>query len=132
MPPKPGGGAWWSSPPSAKRSHEGCAAADVQLPLAQAAARPKPSRRIASRRRAAERGADARDRLGSRLPRRRLRGHQMHPGRNAGSAPDRKSTRLNSSHRTTSYAVFCLKKKKSKNNKVIVKKKTQHTLHYHS
>src|SRR5437867_7171344 len=25
---------------------------------------------------------------------------------------DRKSTRLNSSHRTTSYAVFCLKKKK--------------------
>src|SRR5207248_7789156 len=29
---------------------------------------------------------------------------------------DRKSTRLNSSHRTISYAVFCLKKKK-KNNK---------------
>src|SRR5437867_10136546 len=26
---------------------------------------------------------------------------------------DRKSTRLNSSHRTSSYAVFCLKKKKS-------------------
>src|SRR5437867_12897663 len=26
---------------------------------------------------------------------------------------DRKSTRLNSSHRTTSYAVFCLKKNKS-------------------
>src|SRR5437867_79798 len=26
---------------------------------------------------------------------------------------DRKSTRLNSSHRTNSYAVFCLKKKKS-------------------
>src|SRR5438094_7255123 len=26
-------------------------------------------------------------------------------------ATDRKSTRLNSSHRTTSYAVFCLKKK---------------------
>src|SRR5207248_6940006 len=25
-------------------------------------------------------------------------------------APDRKSTRLNSSHRTISYAVFCLKK----------------------
>ena len=25
---------------------------------------------------------------------------------------DRKSTRLNSSHRSTSYAVFCLKKKK--------------------
>src|SRR5207248_11104083 len=30
----------------------------------------------------------------------------LHPG-------DRKSTRLNSSHRTISYAVFCLKKKKS-------------------
>src|SRR5207248_10765036 len=27
--------------------------------------------------------------------------------------PDRKSTRLNSSHRTISYAVFCLKKKKN-------------------
>src|SRR6266516_6166359 len=26
---------------------------------------------------------------------------------------DRKSTRLNSSHRTSSYAVFCLKKKKN-------------------
>src|SRR5256885_17237095 len=29
----------------------------------------------------------------------------------AGSAPDRKSTRLNSSHLVISYAVFCLKKK---------------------
>src|SRR5437762_8759799 len=28
------------------------------------------------------------------------------------SEPDRKSTRLNSSHRCISYAVFCLKKKK--------------------
>src|SRR5207248_5935922 len=32
-------------------------------------------------------------------------------------ALDRKSTRLNSSHRTISYAVFCLKKKKIKNYK---------------
>src|SRR5215217_8775048 len=31
--------------------------------------------------------------------------------RRAGSAPDRKSTRLNSSHANISYAVFCLKKK---------------------
>src|SRR5437764_14578406 len=31
--------------------------------------------------------------------------------------PDRKSTRLNSSHRCISYAVFCLKKKKKKKNK---------------
>src|SRR5438132_6541460 len=30
--------------------------------------------------------------------------------------PDRKSTRLNSSHTVISYAVFCLKKKKSTNN----------------
>src|SRR5258708_13182122 len=34
---------------------------------------------------------------------------------------DRKSTRLNSSHQIISYAVFCLKKKKNKNNI------TQHT-----
>src|SRR5207248_11205490 len=31
------------------------------------------------------------------------------------SRGDRKSTRLNSSHRTISYAVFCLKKKKTNN-----------------
>src|SRR5436189_3721878 len=31
-------------------------------------------------------------------------------------ASDRKSTRLNSSHRCISYAVFCLKKKKQKRN----------------
>src|SRR5438094_7272575 len=31
----------------------------------------------------------------------------------AGHPGDRKSTRLNSSHRTISYAVFCLKKKKT-------------------
>src|SRR2546430_7767936 len=30
--------------------------------------------------------------------------------------PDRKSTRLNSSHSQISYAVFCLKKKKSSSN----------------
>src|SRR5690242_21053608 len=31
---------------------------------------------------------------------------------------DRKSTRLNSSHMSISYAVFCLKKKKKKNNDI--------------
>src|SRR5207245_5717698 len=31
--------------------------------------------------------------------------------------PDRKSTRLNSSHGSISYAVFCLKKKKDQNHK---------------
>src|SRR5688572_31503035 len=39
-------------------------------------------------------------------------------GRCAG-APDRKSTRLNSSHSQISYAVFCLKKKKKKKKKTI-------------
>src|SRR5438094_2601747 len=33
-----------------------------------------------------------------------------------GGTKDRKSTRLNSSHRTISYAVFCLKKKKQETN----------------
>src|SRR5437763_6624486 len=33
------------------------------------------------------------------------------------SSEDRKSTRLNSSHRCISYAVFCLKKKKKKKKK---------------
>src|SRR5258708_29022558 len=33
--------------------------------------------------------------------------------------PDRKSTRLNSSHQIISYAVFCLKKKKENNAKVV-------------
>src|SRR3712207_7846397 len=32
------------------------------------------------------------------------------------ATPDRKSTRLNSSHANISYAVFCLKKKKRSNN----------------
>src|SRR5437764_5646788 len=32
--------------------------------------------------------------------------------------PDRKSTRLNSSHRCISYAVFCLKKKNKLNEKI--------------
>src|SRR6266581_7842991 len=39
----------------------------------------------------------------------------------APDARDRKSTRLNSSHPSISYAVFCLKKKK--------KQKKQHTTH---
>src|SRR5699024_10448379 len=35
----------------------------------------------------------------------------LHYGRVQGSLKDRKSTRLNSSHVSISYAVFCLKKK---------------------
>src|SRR5690349_22003718 len=39
--------------------------------------------------------------------------------------PDRKSTRLNSSHVEISYAVFCLKKKKQQKNKRIIKNHTE-------
>src|SRR5690242_21620191 len=39
----------------------------------------------------------------------------IHPGfRGLGRRSDRKSTRLNSSHMSISYAVFCLKKKRKK------------------
>src|SRR5438034_4043600 len=38
-------------------------------------------------------------------------------------APDRKSTRLNSSHTVISYAVFCLKKKKKKKIRQRINKK---------
>src|SRR5207248_9847154 len=45
---------------------------------------------------------------GAREERAELAAHQSR------TEKDRKSTRLNSSHRTISYAVFCLKKKKKK------------------
>src|SRR5437764_10191051 len=55
------------------------------------------------------------------LPIYRARAGVARAGRQAGGGPrvpdralDRKSTRLNSSHRCISYAVFCLKKKTSK------------------
>src|SRR5256885_11710980 len=41
------------------------------------------------------------------------------PGGGAVEHQDRKSTRLNSSHLVISYAVFCLKKKKTMNNRLI-------------
>src|SRR5437588_2616999 len=40
-----------------------------------------------------------------------------HASGNRPATPDRKSTRLNSSHTVISYAVFCLKKKKKKKKK---------------
>src|SRR5436853_4221557 len=40
------------------------------------------------------------------------------PGQRRLDAPDRKSTRLNSSHLGISYAVFCLKKKKQQTTKM--------------
>src|SRR5437667_6371723 len=45
--------------------------------------------------------------------RERYAGEDVAAGAAATSSPDRKSTRLNSSHITISYAVFCLKKKKT-------------------
>src|SRR5277367_6978495 len=42
-------------------------------------------------------------------------------------AGDRKSTRLNSSYITISYAVFCLKKKKIKINYILLQKKKKKT-----
>src|SRR5262245_62327430 len=39
----------------------------------------------------------------------------IRPQNSVTANPDRKSTRLNSSHLGISYAVFCLKKKKKKN-----------------
>src|SRR3712207_6879122 len=55
---------------------------------------------------------------------RELSSHQNHPSTDRGGGigtlsrrapgPDRKSTRLNSSHANISYAVFCLKKKKTR------------------
>src|SRR5437667_7300069 len=66
----------------------------------------------------------------------RVRGTTAKPARPRGNGPpcpgsstdqDRKSTRLNSSHITISYAVFCLKKKKKKKLKTKQKKKTKKT-----
>src|SRR5437762_14166925 len=47
----------------------------------------------------------------------------VHANRDDGLVPglDRKSTRLNSSHRCISYAVFCLKKKKNSGSQTIRK-----------
>src|SRR5437879_8469093 len=47
--------------------------------------------------------------------------------RGAKTRRDRKSTRLNSSHRCISYAVFCLKKKKKKKKKEKTRRKKNHT-----
>src|SRR5688572_31188471 len=44
--------------------------------------------------------------------RKKERSHEMDYARASQDRPDRKSTRLNSSHSQISYAVFCLKKKK--------------------
>src|SRR5688500_19669356 len=81
---------------------------------------PFPTRRSADLGRGPEAGgprAALRGRPGAPPHRRRWRGRGSPPPRGrargtpARSRPDRKSTRLNSSHLVISYAVFCLKKK---------------------
>src|SRR2546427_5913700 len=63
---------------------------------------------------------------------------QPHPARRQAGRPagagacevsDRKSTRLNSSHSQISYAVFCLKKKKKKKDKVKYEKDNVRNTH---
>src|SRR5690348_17467506 len=74
-----------------------------------------------------------RSRTGERLfeTRGRVRGGQKsktrnrRPARLRRNSEDRKSTRLNSSHPSISYAVFCLKKKKKRN--ILNKTKNYHT-----
>src|SRR6266487_5871931 len=51
------------------------------------------------------------------------RPHVQHGGSRGPPAGDRKSTRLNSSHPSISYAVFCLKKKKKNEPEVRMGKK---------
>src|SRR3712207_8732733 len=65
------------------------------------------------------RGGSARHRIprirrtsARRAPLSDLSGMRFDRTKDKGSARDRKSTRLNSSHANISYAVFCLKKKK--------------------
>src|SRR5690348_18107761 len=50
--------------------------------------------------------------------------HEPYSSWSGDKSPDRKSTRLNSSHPSISYAVFCLKKKKNKKKPNPAKKKT--------
>src|SRR5438552_14441420 len=58
---------------------------------------------------------DARDEIRSIPPESLEELASAHPGHaHVGDDEDRKSTRLNSSHQITSYAVFCLKKIKHK------------------
>src|SRR5690242_21525648 len=62
------------------------------------------------RARSAEDGGDHRQREGQ-VAQDRVAHPRGPPGREHDHAQDRKSTRLNSSHMSISYAVFCLKKK---------------------
>src|SRR5256885_4375362 len=53
--------------------------------------------------------------------------HHRTSGERAMPSPDRKSTRLNSSHLVISYAVFCLKKKKTEHSSATLCSQTRIT-----
>src|SRR5438067_10448077 len=55
-----------------------------------------------------------------------IRGHRGGRQHDRDGKSDRKSTRLNSSHVSISYAVFCLKKKKKKKQKKIGRNDKDH------
>src|SRR5947199_6914878 len=80
------------------------------------------------RSRAGRAGGDDGDRGRRRRPERD--DHDRPGGRPLRARPDRKSTRLNSSHLGISYAVFCLKKKNKKQN-MTTATLTSHTKHTH-
>src|SRR6266542_4894703 len=60
------------------------------------------------------------------LPCSMFQSRTWHPSR------DRKSTRLNSSHGSSSYAVFCLKKKKKTMTVDLLRKTKTHATHHQS
>src|SRR5436190_6425372 len=59
--------------------------------------------------------------------RRRARRRPAPPRRRRRTRPDRKSTRLNSSHTVISYAVFCLKKKIERK-RLLCRKRDRHSV----
>src|SRR6267143_2659244 len=72
------------------------------------------SRFVCARRRGFRRPRGAAAVVEAPLPGPRARDHRARRHHQVGASPlDRKSTRLNSSHSSISYAVFCLKKKKN-------------------
>src|SRR5689334_24553589 len=71
------------------------------------------------------RGGDRR-RAGGRVRRNRRSGEPRRQVDDPARRGDRKSTRLNSSHSSISYAVFCLKKKKNTESYIVVIVSVQH------
>src|SRR5438105_5210463 len=97
--------------------HRAAARQGAQAQSARACPGDRARRRTAGLRSADDRGPGIHQFPARR--RRPSRGDRAHPQREIALWPDRKSTRLNSSHEWISYAVFCLKKKKKKKKKKI-------------